>query len=168
MMTKPAWMHGLTPEQIDFYLSLEPEQAACRGRRRHDFRLADLLPGRDLPRTVDLDRVGGVYELTDHCARKCGRFIRVLTNRAGMIDWSTARYGGGGPNYLATGLGLTAGNDRLFFDHMQASLIVEAYKRRAAQAQRAAAQQAAQEGAAVADPPAARFRPAGAAEKVTA
>jgi hypothetical protein len=168
MTKKPAWMHGLTPEQIEFYLRLEPSQAACRGRRRHDFRLADLLPGKDLPKTVELDRVGGVYELTDHCARKCGRFIRVLTDRRGMLDWSTARYGGGGPNYLATGLGLTAGNDRLFFDDMQSSLIVEAWKRRQAQAQRRAAAQAAEEGARVANPPAARFQAAGKGERVTA
>lgn len=132
-------MKGLTAEQIEFYLRLEPAQAACRGTHRHKFLLADLLPGKNLPKTVRLEKVGAIFEVTDHCARKCGRWIRYLTDRRGMIDYSTARYGGGGPNYSAAGLAIPKGTDRLFMAHMQASLIVEAYARMVAQAARHAA-----------------------------
>jgi hypothetical protein len=130
-------MRGLSQDQVNFYLGLEPAQAACRGRRRHDFRLADLLPGADLPPTVKLEKIGVIFEVTDHCARGCGRWIRYITDNRGLIDYSTARYGGGGPKYSATGLALTVADDRLFFAHMQATLIVEAYRRQAAQARRA-------------------------------
>lgn len=128
MAAKPAWMQGLTPEQVAFFLALEPEQAACRGSHRHKFLLADLLPGRNLPRSVKLEKIGAVLQVTDHCARGCGRWIRYVTDSHYVIDYSTARYGGGGPNYSAAGLALPAGADRAFMANMQAELLEQAWR----------------------------------------
>jgi hypothetical protein len=113
--SKPEWMRGLDPDQVEFYQRLSPAAAACRGGRRHQFQLRDLLTRDRLPRGIDLaPQAGGVYQVTDHCARKCGRWIRYTTNAAGAIDWDSAHYGGAEDTYLATGLGLSAADDRLF------------------------------------------------------
>ncbi len=102
---KPGWMHGLDQDQISFYEGLDPQQAVCRGRRRHKFPLDDLIPGRVFPGGIELAPVQGVYQLTAHCQRDCGRWIRYMTSAAGEIDWDSAVYGGGGKrkgHYLTT------------------------------------------------------------------
>lgn len=115
MTTRPDWMKGLDPDQIEFYQRLSPAQAACRGGRRHNFQLRELLTRAKLPRTLQLTpMVQGGYQITDHCARGCGRWIRYITLPSGGIDWDSAVYGGGGSNYHAKGLDLSAGDDRQF------------------------------------------------------
>jgi hypothetical protein len=127
---KPEWMYGLDQEQIEFYQRLEPEQAMCRGGRRHHFHMQDLIAGRNLPHGINLVPVrGGVYQLTDHCERGCGRWIRYETLPGGAIDWDSARYGGGGPNYRAKGLGLTAGDDKLFMHWLADQAMIDRIKR---------------------------------------
>jgi hypothetical protein len=126
---RPEWMYGLDQEQIDFYLGLDPEQAMCRGGRRHDFHMQDLIAGRDWPEAIELVPAhGGVYQLTDHCERGCGRWIRYDTLPGGAIDWDSARYGGGGARYHATGLGLTAGDDKLYMHYLQDQVIADRIK----------------------------------------
>ena len=125
-MAKPGWMRDLDVDQVSFYQHLSPEQAVCRGKRRHDF--PGIVPGKPLPASIAVERSAGVYQVTEHCERGCGRFITYLTSRAGVPDYSTVRYGGGGPNYLATGLGLTAADDRLHMAYQQADTIREAYR----------------------------------------
>lgn len=123
---KPAWMKGLDQAQIDFYLGLDPEQAMCRGGRRHKFNMQDLMAGYDWPKGVELTpAAGGVYQLTDHCQRNCGRWIRYDTVAGGRIDWDSARYGGGGDRYHAKGLGLTAGDDKLYMHWLQDEVIAD-------------------------------------------
>lgn len=115
-------MRGLDEDQIEFYRRLDPEQAVCRGKRRHDF--PGIIPGREIPASIRIAAVGrGVAEITEHCERGCGRFITYLTDSHGVPDYSTRRYGGGGERYHATGLGLTAANDQSFMAFSQAETI---------------------------------------------
>lgn len=125
--TRPQWMRDLDQDQIDFYLGLDPQQAVCRGKRRHKFGLDDLIPGRAFPRGIDIQpAAGGVVQITDHCQRRCGRWIRYTTGPDGLIDWDTASYGGGGDRYHARGLGLSASDDREFMRYLQADQIRDA------------------------------------------
>jgi hypothetical protein len=125
MAKKPDWMRDLDDEQVEFYRGLDPEQAVCRGKRRHLF--PGIVPGRKIPVTIDLVPVGyGVVEITEHCERGCGRWIRYLTRRNGTPDYSTAHYGGGGRRYRATGLRLTVADDRAFMEHVQGETIRDA------------------------------------------
>jgi hypothetical protein len=125
---RPTWMHGLDQEQIAFYGGLDPEQAVCRGKRRHKFHLDDLIPGRQFPEGIELVRIQGAYQLTDHCQRGCGRWVRYTTLAGGAIDWDSARYGGGGARYHATGLGLSVADDRLYMHYIQDEMVIERIK----------------------------------------
>jgi hypothetical protein len=151
-MAKPDWMLDLDQNQIGFYLGLDPAVAVCRGKRRHKF--PGLVPGRPLPRTIDITRPGGIYQVTEHCERGCGRFITYSAGRDGRPDYSTARYGGwrsGEGGQLATGLGLTAGDDSAYMAYIQAEAVTEGF--RLAEKRRLAAKR--QQPAV---PPAAQFR----------
>ena len=126
---EPAWMSGLDEDQKDFYLGLDPQQAVCRGSRRHNFALDGLVPGDSLPSTLQAVRQrGGVIQITDHCQRGCGRWRRYSTFPGGAIDWDSCSYGGGGKRYLATGLGLTASDDRAYKRHIQDEAFADAWK----------------------------------------
>ena len=118
--TKPEpWARNLDPEQIAFYQGLDPAQWVCRGRRRHRFATDEPLATGQLPEGVELVKVTGGYELRDYCTRGCGRFRVYDTTNRGAIDWDSRRYGGGGSRYHATGLSLTAADDRQFFEYQQ-------------------------------------------------
>lgn len=132
--TKPAWMDGLDQDQINFYLSLEPAVAVCRGKRRHKF--PGLVPGKDVPDTVDIRRVNGIYQVTEFCERECGRSITYTAGREGIPDYSTAKYGGWKDGKeLATGLGLTAGDDALHMRYIQKQAVLDGFALRERQRQ---------------------------------
>lgn len=125
---RPGWMRDLDQEQIDFYLGLEPEQAMCRGKRRHDFK--GIIPGQKVPEFIIMARIQEGITLTEHCHRGCGRWVRYTTDSRGLIDYTSAVYGGGGPNYLATGLDLTAADDREFLRYEQAQTVLDSMRLR--------------------------------------
>jgi hypothetical protein len=125
----PEWMHGLDEEQIAFYQQLSRAQAACRAKRRHNFHFDDLDDEAVLEDVEIVLLPAGVCQLRDYCQRGCGRYIEYLTGRSGAIDWDTARYGGVVAGYMATGLGLTASDDRLFWRYLQQERITEEIQR---------------------------------------
>ena len=137
-MAKPVWMRDLDQDQIGFYLALSYAQAACRAKRRHNFHLDDLGP--DAPiEGIEIELVQGYAHVKDYCKRGCGRWIEYDTDRNGVIDWDSAHYGGGGSQYHAKGLGLTAADDRAFWRHLQAEKVSEAVRLRMKKARQATA-----------------------------
>lgn len=154
----------LDEEQKEFYRRMKAAVAVCRGKRRHDF--AGLVPGQPVPDSVEIRRVQGVYEVTEHCRRKCGRWITYLAGRDGVPDYTSVRYGGWQSGVeLATGLGLNVSHDRDYMRFIQAEVVEQGFalqeKRRAA----AAAEQARRERT---GPPSVKFRGAAVPEQVTA
>lgn len=121
----PAWAQGLDPDQRAFYEGLDPAQWVCRGRRRHRFNTDEPLANGSLPEGMRLEKVTGGWELRDYCIRGCGRFLVFDTTNRGEIDWGSKHYGGGGPRYHARGLGLTATDDRRFFEHQQGEQLAD-------------------------------------------
>lgn len=126
--TKPAWAQGLDPDQRAFYEGLDPAQWVCRGRRRHRFHTDEPLPPGELADGLRLVKVTGGWELHDDCLRGCGRFLVFTTDNRGAIDWDSKHYGGGGRRYHATGLALTAADDRRFFEHQQGEQLADAIR----------------------------------------
>ena len=122
---RPAWADGLDQDQIEFYRGLDPAQWVCRGRRRHRFHLDEQLPAGELPAGVVVTKVVGGYEIRDNCERDCGRALVYTTDNRGGIDWDSRRYAGGGKRYHATGLGLTAGDDRRYFEFQQGEQLAD-------------------------------------------
>lgn len=121
----PGWAQGLDGDQIDFYRGLDPAQWICRGRRRHRFHLDEQLPAGELPEGVSVVRMTGGWEIRDSCSRDCGRAIVYTTDNRGAIDWDSRHYAGGGKRYHATGLGLTAADDRRFFEFQQGEQLAD-------------------------------------------
>lgn len=124
----PAWAQGLDPDQRAFYEGLDPAQWVCRGRRRHRFHTDEPLANGELPEGIRLEKVTGGWELRDYCIRGCGRFLVFDTTNRGAIDWDSKRYRGGGSRYRATGLGLTATDDRRFFEFQQGEVLADAIR----------------------------------------
>jgi hypothetical protein len=122
---RAAWAQGLDSDQIGFYEGLDPAQWICRGRRRHRFHLDEQLPVGNLPDGVQVVKVTGGWEIRDNCERGCGRALVYYTDNRGAIDWGSRHYAGGGKRYHATGLGLTAADDRRYFEHQQGEQLAD-------------------------------------------
>lgn len=110
-----------------FYAGMDPAVAVCRGKRRHLF--PGLVPGKP-SRNVKVERIAGVYQVTESCQRGCGRTIEYLAGRNGRPDYSTARYGGWliGVQLAPRDSGVTRDDD---VDHMldvQQQAVTETWK----------------------------------------
>jgi hypothetical protein len=127
---RPPWFAQLTAAQINHLLSLNGPSVYCKGKRRHNYR--PMIPGQPVPKTVDVQIVQGIVEVTETCPT-CKRWVRRIADSRGVIDY-TARpvYGGGQDGYIATGLDMPAWAYSLWLAWLQAEQVREALALRAA------------------------------------
>jgi hypothetical protein len=147
----------LSAEARKFYAQLDGAVAVCRGKRRHNF--PGLVPGKT-SRYVDVQRISGVYEVTETCQNDCGRTITYTAGRDGRPDYSTARYGGWkiGVQLAPRNSGITREDDYAEMIEVQKTVVKETYAAQrlqdAGRRERIDAERQRQ------GPPAARFRQA--------
>jgi len=89
-------MTSKTHRQRNYLHGLDDAVVLCKGRKRHKW--PSLIPGKAVPKTVDIFREGdGTFTVVEHCETGCGRWARRWANNRGIIDYSVRPQYGGGP-----------------------------------------------------------------------
>ena len=148
-----AFWKDLDPAQQEFLLRMSADVVVCHGTLRHKF--AGITPGREVPDSVRITRHEGVYQVFEYCEQGCGRFIYYNAGRNGRPDRSTKRYGGWESGVeIATGLGISAWQYRLWMEYLSTEAVVGGYELQEKQRRKA-------EAAAAKQLPTAKFQEAG-------